>query len=292
MTCYVLDVRVALASVLVVAATVLAACGGSGSATDEPTVVASFYPLAWVAERVAAPGTKVVDLTPAGAEPHDLELTPRDLEAVQDADLVLYLGHGFQPAVEKAVDGRSGPSLDLLASQELRPGGNEGTPDPHVWLDPSRLARIALAVGAALHRRPAAQELAAELETLDEQFRTGLAHCQRRELVTSHAAFGYLADRYGLRQVALAGLSPEAEPSPKDIERLVDEVRQTGATVVFSETLVSPRVAETIAREAGVANAVLDPVEGLTEDEADAGEDYVSRMRSNLATLRKALGCS
>src|SRR5262245_63529827 len=106
----------------------LTGCGGSGIDSDEPTVVASFYPLAWVAERVAAPGTRVVDLTPAGTEPHDLELTPGDLETLQDADLVLYLGHGFQPAVEKAVEGRSGPSLDLLATQKLRPGGEDGSP--------------------------------------------------------------------------------------------------------------------------------------------------------------------
>jgi zinc transport system substrate-binding protein len=267
-------------------------CGGSSDATGRTTVVASFYPLAWVAERVAAPGTQVVDLTPAGAEPHDLELTPRDLETLQDANLVLYLGHGFQPAVEKAVEDRSGPSLDLLATQRLRPGGEQGaTADPHVWLDPDRLAHITMAVGGALHRRQAAREVAASLRALDRELRTGLAHCRRHEIVTSHAAFGYLADRYGLEQVALTGLSPEAEPSPQELERLVDRVRRTGATAVFSETLVSPRLAETIAREAGAATAVLDPIEGLTKDEVDAGEDYVSRMRWNLATLRKALGC-
>ena len=121
--------------------------------------------------------------------------------------------------------------------------------------------------------------------------RLALARCHRREIVTSHAAFGYLADRYGLDQVALTGLSPEVEPSPRDLEQLVDEVRRTGATTVFSETLVSSRLADTIAREAGATTAVLDPIEGLTKDEAGAGEDYISRMRSNLATLRKALGC-
>jgi zinc transport system substrate-binding protein len=285
-------VRIALASVLALLGPAVAGCGGSGDASTQPTVVASFYPLAWVAENVAAPGTRIVDLTPAGAEPHDLELTPRDLETLQDADLVLYLGNGFQPAVEKAVEDRSAPSLDLLSGQKLRASAEEGaTADPHVWLDPSRLGQIAVAVGAALHRQRAAKGLAAELGNLDREFRRGLAHCSRREIVTSHAAFGYLADRYGLEQVALTGLSPEAEPSPRDVERLVDEVRRSGARVVFTETLVSPRLAETIAREANAATAVLDPIEGLTKDEADAGEDYLSRMRWNLATLRKALGC-
>ena len=276
----------------VVAAVALTGCGGSGDAAERSTVVASFYPLAWVAERVAPPETRIVDLTPAGAEPHDLELTPGDLTTLHDADLVLYLGRGFQPAVEKAVESRSGRSIDLLATQDLRPVGKDLTPDPHVWLDPSRLARIAVAVGAALHRERAAKDLAADLRALDREFRTGLAHCSRHEIVTSHAAFGYLADRYHLEQVALAGLSPEVEPGPRDLEKLVDDVRRTGANVVFSETLLSPRLAETIAREAGAATAVLDPVEGLTKDEAGAGEDYLSRMRGNLATLRKALGCS
>ena len=279
-------------SVSCVLAAVVSGCGGSSDAAGRPTVVASFYPLAWVAEHVAAPGTHVVDLTPAGAEPHDLELTPHDLETLQDADLVLYLGHGFQPAVEKAVESRSGPSLDLLATQQLHQSGEEGlTADPHVWLDPSRLARIAIAVGGALHRRQASQEVAGDLGALDREFRNGLAHCRRHEIVTSHAAFGYLADRYGLDQVALTGLSPETEPSPRDLEKLVNDVRRTGANVVFTETLVSPRLAETIAREAGASTAVLDPIEGLTSDEVDAGEDYVSRMRWDLATLRKALGC-
>jgi zinc transport system substrate-binding protein len=278
---------------MLLSALALTGCGGSGSTSGRPTVVASFYPLAWVAERVAAPGTRIGDLTPAGAEPHDLELTPSDLEELQSADLVLYLGHGFQPAVEKAIAGRSRPSLDLLAAQKLRPGAEEGvTADPHVWLDPNRLASIAIAVGTALHRQRAAANLAAKLGGLDREFRTGLAHCRRHEIVTSHAAFGYLAGRYGLEQVSLAGLSPEAEPSPRDLEKLVDEVRRTGARVVFTETLVSSRLADTIAREAGVATEVLDPIEGLTKDEVGAGEDYVSRMRWDLAALRKALGCS
>ena len=275
--------------VLLAALVVVAGCGDD--ADSRPTVVAGFYPLAWAAERIAGPGARVVNLTPAGAEPHDLELSPRDVETIRDADLVLYLGHGFQPALEKVVEGRSGPSLDLLSGQQLVPGAEGDVPDPHVWLDPRRFAEMAPAIGAALHREKAAADLAAELRRLDAEFAAGLGNCHRHEIVTSHAAFGYLAGRYGLRQLALTGLSPEAEPSPKDVEALIDSVRDTDARVVFFETLVSPRLARTVAREAGVATAVLDPLEGLTEDEQAAGEDYLSRMRWNLATLRKALGC-
>ncbi len=270
---------------------------GTGCAGDEPdqrpTVVAAFYPLAWAAEQIGGDSIDVVNLTPPGAEPHDVELTPRDVEKIQNADLVLYLGSGFQPALEHAVEGRSGPSLDLLDGQKLLTGADEeqGAYDPHVWLDPSRFAAMATLIGAQLHREPAAARLVAKLEALDSELADGLAHCRRHEIVTSHAAFGYLAKRYGLKQLALTGLSPEAEPSPRDLEALVDEVKQTDATTVFFETLVSSKLADTVAREAGAKTAVLDPLEGLTEDEVAAGEDYFSVMRGNLAILRAALQC-
>jgi zinc transport system substrate-binding protein len=121
--------------------------------------------------------------------------------------------------------------------------------------------------------------------------RRGLTSCDRRELVTSHTAFAYLADRYGLVQIGLTGVSPEGEPAPGALVDLVDEVIESGATTVFFETLVSPELAETVARESGAKTAVLNPLEGLTQAEVDAGEDYFSVMRSNLAVLREALGC-
>jgi zinc transport system substrate-binding protein len=288
-------VRALLAVVVVAFA---AGCTG-GTSGAKPTVVASFYPLAWAAQQVSSGGVEIENLTPPGVEPHDLELTPRDVEAVRGADRVLYLGHGFQPALEDAVRGNTN-ALDLLEGQRLRTGsedagksGHDGdvAVDPHVWLDPMRFAAIATEIAGALGDRKAAEPLRAKLEALDAEFRSGLAHCQRRELVTSHAAFGYLADAYGLEQVALTGLSPEAEPSPRTLERLVAEVEKTGATTVFFETLVSPRLAETVAREAGVGTAELDPLEGLTDDEVAAGADYLSVMRQNLASLREALGC-
>lgn len=276
----------------VVAVSLLAGCGGGERHRDAETVVAGFYPLAWAAERIAGPGVEVVNLTPAGAEPHDIELSPRDVEKLRAADLVLYLGRGFQPALEKAADNRTGPSLDLLEGQRLLSGVEEKqASDPHVWLDPSRFAAMVTTMGAALHRKNAAAGLAVELRTLDTEIAYGLENCRLHEIITSHAAFGYLAARYGLRQIALTGLSPEAEPSPRDIEALVDEVRRSGATTVFFETLVSPKLAETVAREAGAKTAVLDPLEGLTEDDVAAGEDYLSVMRRNLKTLREALRC-
>jgi zinc transport system substrate-binding protein len=275
---------------LVLVAATASGCGGASS--GKGTIVAAFYPLAYAAEEVAGADARVVDLTPPGAEPHDLELSPRDVGRVREARLVVYVGHGFQPAVQKSVAGRASRSLDVLRALDLRraPAEGEGV-DPHVWLDPIRYAAIAREIAGALGTPAAADGLVARLHALDGEYRRGLARCERRELVTSHAAFGYLAARYALVQVPLVGLQPEAEPGPRDIERLVEEVRSTGATTVFSEPLASPALAETVAREAGVTTAVLDPIEGLTQGQVDAGTNYFGVMRRNLAALRKALAC-
>lgn len=303
-----MQARIVLIFALAGCALAVAGCGGSDDAGTGTRIVAAFYPLAYLAEEIA-PGADVTNVTPAGAEPHDLELSARDVEDVNDAELVLYLGGGFQPALEDAVSGDEG-AIDLLDGLQLLEGSDEhsheeedeGTHageeehegsglDPHVWLDPVRFAAMARRVAEAIGTPEAADDLVADLEELDGEFRAGLADCERREIVTSHAAFGYLAEAYDLTQIPLTGVSPEVEPSPRDLEALVAEVEEEGATTVFFETLVSPRLAETVAREAGAETAVLNPLEGLTEEEIEEGADYVSVMRSNLVTLRQALGC-
>jgi zinc transport system substrate-binding protein len=272
-----------------------ASCGsaGEGGASDETTVVGAFYPLAYAAEEIGRPAVRVRNLTPPGAEPHDVELSVRDVERVRSADVVLYLGQGFQPNLEAAVEGAEGDVIDLLRDVALREGSpdEETTADPHVWLDPVRYGAMARRIGEALDQSQTAQDFGRRLGTLDAEYEHGLADCRRREIVTSHAAFGYLAERYGLEQIAIGGLSPEAEPAAADVEQLVAEVRRHGATTVFYEPLVSSRLAETIAREADVETAVLNPIEGLTESELERGADYFTLMRANLETLRKALGC-
>jgi zinc transport system substrate-binding protein len=265
----------------------IAGCGGDDPAAARgPSVVAAFYPLAWAAEQIAGGTASITNLTPAGTEPHDVELSARDVARIREADVVLYLGHGFQPAVERAADA---DAIDLLEGVELHAGAGDETADPHVWLDPIRFARMARRIGVALDRSTGPLER--ELRALDAEFSEGLADCERREIVTSHAAFGYLADRYGLEQIAITGLSPEAEPTPRELERVIDDVREHGATTIFFETLVSPRLAETVARETGAATAVLNPIEGLTDEQLAAGEDYLSLMEENLAALRQALAC-
>jgi zinc transport system substrate-binding protein len=271
--------------IILVMAAAVAACGGDsdGGSSGETSVVAAFYPLAYAAEQIGGDSVDVTNLTPPGTEPHDVELSVRDVETVRSADVVFYLGEGFQPALERAVDGADGETVDLLQSVEVR--GN----DPHVWLDPLRYDQLAGEIGDVLGRP--STSFVQRLATLDADFRRGLVRCERREIVTSHDAFGYLADRYGLKQIPITGISPEAEPTPRALERVIDQVRESGATTVFFETLLSPRIAETVARETGARTAVLNPLEGLTEDELARGENYFSVMRENLATLRKALGC-
>lgn len=263
---------------------------GCSAAAGKNTVIAAFYPLAFAAESIGGPEYHVENLTPVGAEPHDLELTPRTVGRVETAGVVLYLGHGFQPAVATAADQAKGTTVDVLAGLPLRRSGEEGvSADPHVWLDPVLFARMAERIGATLHRSPRA--FVRRLDALDRAFRTGLRRCARRDLVTSHAAFGYLAARYGLRQVAITGLTPESEPSPRQLARVVQLVRRTGVTTIFFERLVSPRLADTVAREVGARTAVLDPIEGLTPKEEQNGDDYFTVMRRNLAALRTALSC-
>jgi zinc transport system substrate-binding protein len=289
----------------VLAAMLAGACGGSGSTKNAATtgdrqlrVVAAFYPLQEVADRVGGDQAAVTNVTPAGTEPHDVELSTTKVDAIGDADVVLYLGKGFQPAVERTAKNNPG-AVDLLRGLALPAGAPQG--DPHVWLDPvlfhELVGHVATAFATANPARREtfeanASKYEAELDALDAEVRAGLATCESRVIVTSHEAFGHLARRYGLVQEAISGFSPEIEPNPKRLAELADLVKSKGVTTVFTETLVSPRVADALAREAGAKTAVLDPIEGLSKKQIAAGETYATVMRSNLAVLRTALRCA
>ncbi|WP_019136842.1 metal ABC transporter substrate-binding protein [Cellulomonas massiliensis] len=297
---------------LVTAGLVLAGCQGGTGTPGTVDVLASFYPLQLVSERVGGDHVRVQSLTPPGAEPHDVELSPAQVAKLSSADLVVYLS-GFQAAVDDAVE-QTGPQdvLDAADVVDLEPahedehdgeehtaddGHEHGDLDPHFWLDPTRLAAVVPAVEqrlAALDPEHASEfaanaaELTRELTALDEEYAAGLRTCEQRTFVTSHAAFGYLAERYDLEQVAISGVDPEAEPSPARLAEVEREVREQGVTTIFFETLVSPKVAQTLAADLGVRTAVLDPIEGVTEE----GSDYFSVARDNLEALRVALSCS
>lgn len=293
-------IAAALLAVLALGLLAPAACTRAGASvphTTGPRVVAGFYPLAWLARRVGGDRISVTDLVKPGAEPHDVELNPRQVTEVADADLVLYL-HGFQPATDDAVAaGVRGRALDVARLTPGRPDPEHHGTDPHVWLDPVRMSSLAGAVTDALAAadpagaggyRARGAALRADLAALDRAYATGLRDCARREIVTSHAAFGYLADRYHLTQVAISGVTPDAEPTPRRLAHAIDEARRTGAHTIFFETLVSPRVARTVAEAAGARARALDPIEGLP---VGSTGDYLTFMRANLAELRDALGC-
>ncbi len=326
--------RTSRLSAALVAATLvvvgLTSCGDRSSAAQDGRldVVAAFYPLEFAARQIGGDHVAVTGLTKPGAEPHELELSPRDVARVSDADVVVY-EHGLQPAVDEAVEGEAPDSaldvapaahLDLalqpsvvevegdehdLAHQEAAREGHDeheheaGATDPHFWLDPVRYRAVARAIADRFieadpaHRhdyQKRARAFERKLTGLDRAFRDGLRHCTRDELVTSHSAFGYLAQRYHLQQVGITGLSPDAEPDPAQLAAVARYVRAHDVTTIYSETLVSPKSAETVARETGATVKVLDPIEGITDD--SAGTNYFAVMRANLRTLRSGQGCS
>lgn len=308
----------------------LTGCGtDSDEAAADGTlqVAAAFYPLEFVASRVGGDRVEVTTLTGPGTEPHDIELTVAQTALVGEADLVVYQ-ESMQPVVSDAVEQTAdGATLEVEEVIDFIPFAEEhdhsedehsddehsedehsdeeeghdhdhGDEDPHFWLDPARMATLAEAVASELgdidpdHAEEYdanAAALVEELDELDAAIAEGLADCERDVVVVSHDAFGYLGDRYGLDIHGIAGLSPDAEPSPADIAELQELIDAEGVTTVFSETLVSPATAETLAQDAGVGTDVLNPLEGLTDETAD--EDYLSIMRSNLASLQEANGC-
>lgn len=290
-----------------------AALAATGAACSAPpaqrpatvTVMAAFYPLQYAAERVGGDAVSVVSLTPAGGEPHDVELSPQQVAEMGEADLVLYI-KGFQPAVdeavaqiapERAVDVSQG--ITLLAASEPADGqsATQAT-DPHIWLDPLNMVKITDTITTHLSEvAPQSAPSFAEngrkfddqLSRLDRKWSAGTATCSSRDLVVSHEAFGYLAQRYGFTQVGISGLSPEAEPSPAKVAEVTDFVRGNGVETIYFETLVDPKVAQTVAAETGARTAVLDPLEGPP---AGSGSTYLTAMVENLDTVVAGQPCS
>ena len=326
--------RAVVAGLAALAVVTLAGCGdnaagGSGGKLD---VVASFYPLEFIARSVGGDAVNVTTLTAPGVEPHDLELTPKQVGTIASAKLIVF-EKSLQPAVDEAVDQNAkdagfdvAPAAKLEATganfeehKEGEAAGPTGTPagtvtpasyvapaartsdalDPHFWLDPVRYAAVVQAVTDKLVSvdpanadgyKQRAATLLGEVGKLDTEYKTGLADCKLKTFVTSHEAFAYLAKRYGLTMVGIAGFSPDAEPTPTRIKEVQEIVRKQQVTTIFYEELVSPKVAESIARDVHVKTAVLSPIEGLSD--ANSQETYLSLMRENLQELRKANSCA
>jgi zinc transport system substrate-binding protein len=308
-----------VAAAAAVAATALSACtqplnaAGTLGAPAKMAVVASFYPLQFATQQIGGDHVTVTNLTKPGAEPHDIELTPRDVATVSKARLVVY-ERGLQGAVDQAVASEAGDralnvapaaNLDLLFQPGIdtptrTSGGNApGATDPHFWLDPQRYSDVATVIAQRLSSiDPAnradyvnnAKAFQDKLAALNGDFAAGLANCWRKEIVTSHSAFGYLAQRFGMVQIAINGLAPEQEPQASQLAAVSTYAKAHGVTTIYAETLASPAIAQAVAREAGARMATLDPIEGLTT--ASHGKDYFEIMRSNLKSLQTGQGCS
>ena len=310
----------ALGALTCVGALAVAGCSsadGADPATADGRlqVVASFYPLEWLSQQVAGDQATVTGLTPPGTEPHEYELSPQDVAEVSEADVVVYLST-LQPSVDAAVDRQAADhafdaadaadlDLDFEAGADHEHADDEhaedehAATDPHFWHDPMRVADVADALAETMGQADEANAsayaanaagLREQLEALDAEFRDGLATCASRDVVTSHSAFGYLAEAFDLHQVGISGLAPDEEPAPGALTAATDFVREHGVSTIYFETLVSPDVAETVARETGAQTRQLDPIEGLTD--ASQGDDYLELMRANLANLRAGQQCS
>lgn len=318
------------------ACTSTASSGDSSSKDGKLTVMASFYPLQYLAEKIGGEHVSVTSLTPEGAEPHDLELSPKMVDSLSSADAVVYLA-GFQSAVDEAIEQQApktvidvSPAANLIeagtdanhpaedeeeatdeaqsAETEAHDHDHEGheheghehhhdmSADPHFWLDPTRMAHAATLVGDKLAEADSAhadvykanaKALAEELNTLSDTLVTKTSSCKVKTFVTAHTAFGYLADRTGLTQVGISGLDPESSPSPARLAEIAQIAKEQGVTTIFTEALIDPKVAQTLADDLGITTAVLDPIESQT----DASKDYAATMNSNIDALTKALDC-
>lgn len=330
----------AVAGAVALGLTALTACSTSDAADGgdggKLKVTASFYPMQFLAERIGGEHVAVTSLTKPGVEPHDLELTPRQIGSISESDYVLYL-KGIQPAVDDAikqsgvkntVDAATLTTLENHGSEvsghdhghegeehadehghegeeaheEHSEGdghnhGEEGGADPHIWLDPVKYAEVAKGVGKSLEKADPdhaadyeknTETLVAELDKLHTAYESGLKNTATKTFITTHSAFGYLAERYGLTQQGIAGIDPEAEPSPARIQEIHTIAEKEKATTVFFETLASDRTAKTLAKDTGLKTGVLDPLEGITDK--SRGADYIEVMESNLTALQKALG--
>ncbi|MEV6436239.1 metal ABC transporter substrate-binding protein [Streptomyces anulatus] len=330
----------AVAGAVALGLTALSACSTSDAADggngDKLKVTASFYPMQFLTERIGGEHVAVTSLTKPGVEPHDLELTPRQIGSISESDYVLYL-KGIQPAVDDAIKqsgvkntvdaatlttlenhgsevsghdhghegehaGEEEHGHEEEAHEEHSEGdghnhGEEGGADPHIWLDPVKYAEVAKGVGKSLEKadpdhaadyKKNTDALVAELGELNTAYETGLKNTSTKTFITTHSAFGYLAERYGLTQQGIAGIDPEAEPSPARIQEIHTIAGKEKATTVFFETLASDKTATTLAKDTGLKTGVLDPLEGITDK--SRGADYIEVMESNLAALQKALG--
>jgi zinc transport system substrate-binding protein len=273
----------------------LSSLTGCAQRSEGLDVVASFYPMADFVQKIGGDRVRVTTMVPSGTEPHDWEPSPRDIVTLEKAKVFVYNGAGMEHWVQDVLGSLSNTAL---IAAEVSKGVVLSGDDPHVWLDPMNakieMANIRDALSKADPEGKSAyeanyQKYAGQLDALDQEYRAALAGIANKDVVVAHAAYGYLCQAYGLNQTAIDGLSPDSEPDPARVAEIIDFAKQHSVKVIFFEELVSPKVAQSIAQQAGAKTDVLNPIEGLTDEETKAGDEYFSVMRRNLAALVNAL---
>lgn len=277
----------------------------SNKDNDKVTVTASFYPMAEFARQVGGEKVAVTTLTGPGVEPHDYDPRPQDISRLYRSDVFVYNGAGLEHWADRIKDEASHHGVEVVRASDgvkLLPSTNDASSpaDPHIWLDPVRAQQQVRHIADGLRRvdpnhaeyyQARAQAYIAKLRALDSAFQSGLSTCDTRDVVTSHQAFGYVAQRYNLNLTSISGLSPDNEPSPQKLAEVAQFVKDNHVRYIFFETLVSPKLADTIAQETGAKTLVFNPIEGLTEKEMQQGQNYLSIQKENLQNLRLALNC-
>lgn len=269
-------------------------------------VMASFYPMYDFAQKVGGDKVEVKDMVPAGTEPHDWEPAATDIRNLEDADVFVYNGADLEHWAEDVlatlenqdlIVTEASDGVELLDGEGDHAHGDNGK-DPHVWLDPLRAKQEMENIRDAFckadpenrdYYKANYEKYAGEFDELDQEFREGLADAKNRDIIVAHEAFGYLCNAYDLKQLAIEGLTPDSEPDPAKMQEVIEYAKEFDIHTIFFEELASPKVAKTVAKEVDAVTAVLNPIEGLSDEDIQAGEDYFSVMKKNLAALQKAL---
>jgi len=272
--------------------------------TGKIKVSASFYPIYFLAQQIAGDKADAYNITPAGAEPHDYEPTAKDMANIENSNMIVLNGGGLEAWGDNIKQNSGNKAVIVVAGEGLTTKTiveeNNQRTDPHIWLSPVLAKEMANKILAGFvqidpenkeYYQANAQVLISKLENLDNEYKQGLADCKNKSIITSHSAFGYLASAYELEQVSVTGLSPDAEPSAQQLAEIVEFAKDNNVKYIFFESLVSPKLSETIATEIGAKTLILNPLEGLTNEEISQGKNYFTEMESNLTNLKTALEC-
>lgn len=305
-----------LAFLFIIPALLFVGCGQQQNVPGNSStlkIITSFYPIYEIVKQVGGSDVTIQNLVPAGAEPHDYEPTPQNIVNLNQADLVIYNGMGLEPWADKIIPELQQNGLKTLNLSDYfqnvaiknglkKPEDTEYLPyDPHLWMDPVNYEKEVQTVTQKLieidpkHQtdyQQNSQKFLQQLQDLDLAYQNGFKSCKLNSFVTNHAAFAYLSNRYHLKMIAISGLSPDAEPSAKSMADLTDAIKQNNIHYILTESLISSKIADTLAQETGTKTLILNPLEGLTDQEIAKGKNYVSVMQDNLKNLQTALECA